>query len=119
MATTTRLPRYFVALADGITPVGAWQARNTRLTDRGNVVLAGPDVVTADSILEAVLKFTDYVTAIGRERVPTDDGGPWADLCATRGYPTDDPEMGILADSEPVARLTIGPRYGIRVERIA
>lgn len=113
-------PRYILALNDGVTSVGDWQARNVRTTDMGNTTILGPDVVTADSLREARQKFMDYAEAIMRTDVPTDSedghGGPSAQIFDARHMDAlDDPYSGITPDVDHVAEAYIGPRGGIRV----
>lgn len=112
--------RYLVALSDGITDVGTWQARNISTTEMGNVTLNGPDVVSADSLAEARRKFSDYAEAIGRADVPTDTesgyGGPHAEIYDARTMDAlDDPYSGITPDVEHVYTAVVGPRGGIRI----
>lgn len=103
------MKKYTMTYADGITPVGAWQAMNVNMDNDGPTFL-GSDVIEVDTLRDAIAQFR--ITAYATDRdVPTEEGGPWADVFFTE-------ELRNTTDSWPVWRLTLGPRLGIRTERV-
>ena len=100
------MARYTLTFADGITSIGAWQAMNFNQTTGE---FDGGDVITVDTIAQARDEFARLAREAGRDGTPTEQGGPWADL-----YPS----PTLTPDDEPFYRFTIGPRYGVRQDRV-
>lgn len=95
---------YALLYNDGMTSVSTWQAHNTN--DHGDIV--GSNVIDVTTLRHAEETFGDLARQTMRD-IPTDDGGASADIMRV------DPERKVPY-GEPLYRLTIGPRGGIRRE---
>jgi hypothetical protein len=94
---------YVICYADGLTPIGAWQSLH----------LHAPDTMpTAPSLAAARETFRELARGTYRDGIPTDDGGPWADVVPADSWD------GITYAVDGAYRLTVGPRGGIRAEYV-